>query len=92
MEFTKDWKMGKNMKNKIKIIKVDWWNHQQLSEKIINRIQASIKKTDEVWDLDCVPKLKKPHFWEFWKFSGYNRECRKILNQLETYLTSEYES
>lgn len=80
------------MKSEIKSIKVDVWNHQQLSEKIINRIRASTKEADKVWDLDCVPKLKKPYFLEFWKFSEYNRECQKILNQLETYLTSKYES
>ena len=43
---------------------------------------------DNVWDLDCVPKLKKPYFWEFWKFSAYNKECNIILYQLETHITS----
>ena len=76
------------MKCKVKNIKVDVWNHQQLSEKIINRVLASTKEADNVWDLDCVPKLKKPYFWEFWKFSAYNKECNIILYQLETHITS----
>lgn len=78
------------MKYKIKHIKVDVWNHQRLSEKIINRIVDSTKEADKSYDLDCVPKLRKPYFWEFWKFSDYNRECQRILDQLENYITLEH--
>lgn len=78
------------MKNKIKTIKVDCWQHQKLSEQVINIIQSARPTFEEIYDIDCVPKMDKPHFWEFWKWSSYNKECQRILNEVEKYSEKLY--
>jgi hypothetical protein len=71
----------------MKTVKIDYWDHQKLSEEILMMIRSSIKYPNDLDELDGVPKLKKPYFWEFWKFSEYNRECRRILKEVKDLLT-----
>jgi hypothetical protein len=63
---------------KIKTIRCDYWNHTNLSEKIIEMKSKTIDNGC-LYELDCVPKMRKPYFWEFWKFGGYKNECNRIL-------------
>lgn len=74
------------MKNKIRTIKVDYWKHSKLSEKIFNIILSEKDKSDDVYDLNCVPVVDKPHFWEFWKWGAYEEECDRIINLVESYV------
>jgi len=68
----------------IKTIKVDYWSHQKLSEKIILMIQNSIDKNESVYELNCVPNMKKPYFWEFWKWGAYRKECDRIMESVRS--------
>lgn len=70
------------MVKEIKTIKVDYWSHQKLSEKIINMIQNNIDKNENVYELNCVPNMRKPYFWEFWKWGDYRKECKRIMESV----------
>ena len=81
------------MNNKIKTIKCDFWNHQPLSRDILDIVRSVVipsSSVDGLSELNCVPKMRKPHFWEFWKWSEYNRECQRILNEVEKYCEEAY--
>lgn len=69
-----------------KIIKVDYWSHQKLSEKIINMIRNNIDNSENICELNCVPNMKKPYFWEFWKWGDYRKECDRIMESVRTTL------
>lgn len=70
-----------NMK-KIKTIRCDYWNHTALSKQVINLCQSKTIDADKLSVLDCVPRMKKPYFWEVWKFGEYKRECNRILGEV----------
>lgn len=65
-----------------KTLEVDFWNHQDLTAKIIEMVRSSGHQSCDIDNLNCVPKIKKPYFWEFWKFKEYNRECDRILSEV----------
>lgn len=77
------------MDRNVKTLKCDFWNHQKLASDILDMVQNLNRVTvgdDNYNDLDCVPKMRRPYFWEFWKHSAYDIECQRILNKVSNYL------
>lgn len=77
--------------NKIKYIKVDFWNHQELTQKVINIVYSSLWKKEQEFDgLNCVPTIRKPYFWEIWKWASYKKECERILKDVKYHMERLY--
>lgn len=75
----------------IKTIRVDYWNHQKLTGDVLEVIQTAISNIESNnHELNCIPKMRKPYFWEIWKFSSYRKECQRILKDVDSHMRKLY--